>query len=251
MSLNGETISSVTFTDELTNLKVLRIEIPTGILRFGENQLRVEADLLPITDCDYAGFAKYFVTILDETLIHIPVAPTPDSTAQIPLDLKMLPGIFLTHTNLDNLVFVLPEANPSSWSVASQIALELGNDGLPLIPEMLAYFGSEVPPEIAENHSLIFVGRSSELPLLAEINDELPAPFNFESDTASEEQMQVVYRIPPDVSIGYLELLPSPFNQSEAMLVVSGNTDEGVSLAGSTLIDSKLKSSALRAFCSD
>jgi len=72
--------------------------------------------------------------------------------------------------------------------------------------------------------------------LLTEINDQLPAPFDFDTDTASEKQSQVIYRLPPGSNVGYLEILVSPFDRSHAMMIVSGNSGIGVRLAGDALL---------------
>jgi hypothetical protein len=80
------------------------------------------------------------------------------------------------------------------------------------------------------------IGKSSTIPLLSQLNDQLPAPFDFETDTANESRMQVVYRIPSGMSVGYLELLHSPYNAEKPILVLAGNSDDGVALAGNTLL---------------
>jgi hypothetical protein len=54
--------------------------------------------------------------------------------------------------------------------------------------------------------------------------------------------MQIVYRIPAGVSVGYLELLPSPFNSGRMVLVASGNDDDGLAMAGNTLTQDALQS---------
>jgi hypothetical protein len=98
-----------------------------------------------------------------------------------------------------------------------------------------AVYADEVPQQVLDQNSLIVVGRSSTVPFLAQINDQLPAPFDFENDTASESNMQVVYRIPSGMSVGYLQLLNSPFNIEKPILVLSGNSDDGLTMAGNTL----------------
>jgi hypothetical protein len=86
------------------------------------------------------------------------------------------------------------------------------------------------------------IGKPSSVPLLAEINDQLPAPFDFETETASERNMQVIYRIPSGMSVGYLELLHSPYNAEKPILVLSGNSDDGLVMAGDALQQNQLSS---------
>jgi hypothetical protein len=53
--------------------------------------------------------------------------------------------------------------------------------------------------------------------------------------------MQVVYRIPSGMSVGYLELLNSPFNIEKPILVLAGNTDDGLAMAGNALLVNELR----------
>jgi hypothetical protein len=52
--------------------------------------------------------------------------------------------------------------------------------------------------------------------------------------------MHIVYRIPSGMSVGYLELLNSPYNAEKQILVLAGNNDEGVVLAGNALLQPEL-----------
>ena len=85
------------------------------------------------------------------------------------------------------------------------------------------------------------IGKATEVPFLADINDQLPAPFDLTANTASERQLQISYRIPPGQNVGYLELMASPYNSSKSILVVSGNTDTGASAATTALLQGDLR----------
>ena len=93
-------------------------------------------------------------------------------------------------------------------------------------------YSDDVPQNLLNEQALILVGLPNELDILSEINEALPAPFDFENNTASQRLLQVSYRIPPNVSLGYLELIPSPFNPKAPLLIVAGNNDVGISYAG-------------------
>ena len=54
--------------------------------------------------------------------------------------------------------------------------------------------------------------------------------------------MQVVYRIPKGMNVGYLELLDSPFNVEKPILVLAGNSDDGLVMAGNALLLNELRS---------
>lgn len=242
IELNNQVISSIAFSKETEQVTDIQIKFPPGFLRFGENRLSVSATMQPDFSCDSTGFSDPWVTVLEQSSFHLPVSLDDTAPDQFAVDLKFYPDLFLTNSDLSEIAFILPKANPASWSIAANIAFNLGRTANPLIANLSAAFADEVPEEIKNNHSLVYVGKASTLPSLIEINDDLPAPFDLQKDTASEKQMQIVYRIPPGVSVGYLEMLRSPFNSQKAILVVAGNDDAGVALAGNALMDPVLSS---------
>jgi hypothetical protein len=241
VKINNEIVASQEFTEETTQLSTLRIDIPSGVLRFGENRLIVSANLLPHDSCDVSGFSEYYLTIDKDTQFHIPLVKVEDLQPALYLDLQLFPEVFMTQSDLGNVAFVVPNNSLVSWDIASHLAYSLGDSINPSISNLSVAFADNVPDEILEGKDLILIGRGSQLPLLTEINEDLPAPFDFETDTASEQQMQVIYRLPPGVKIGYLEILSSPFNLNNSLLIVAGNTDEGVELAGNALTFTELK----------
>ena len=241
VELNNQLIASAAFTKESEQLSTLSIKIPPGILRFGENRLTVSARLFAITSCDTTGFSNPWLTISDQSSIHLPANTDPNAVSPWLLDLKFYPDLFTTSSDLGDVAFVLPKANPSTWKIAGQLAYQLGRTANPLISNLDAVYADEVPQPVLAEKSLIVIGRSSTVPFLSQINDQLPAPFDFENDTASESHMQVVYRIPSGMSVGYLQLMNSPFNIEKPILVLSGNSEEGLVMAGNTLLLNELR----------
>ncbi|HEY9525508.1 MAG TPA: cellulose biosynthesis cyclic di-GMP-binding regulatory protein BcsB [Anaerolineales bacterium] len=242
VELNNQVIASAVFSKETEQLTTLQIKIPPGILRFGENRLTVGARLFAVTSCDSTGFSNPWLTISDQSSLHLPATTDPNSLSPWLLDLKFYPNLFMTHSDLGDVAFVLPKANPSSWKIAGQMAYQLGRSANPLISNLEAVYADEVPQPVLDEKSLIVIGKSSTVPFLSQINDQLPAPFDFENDTASESHMQVVYRIPRGMSVGYLQLMSSPFNIEKPILVVAGNSDDGLVMAGNALLLSELRS---------
>ncbi len=241
VDLNREVITGTLFRKESEQVTTLRIPFPAGTLRFGENILRVTASLPSMQSCETAGIANPWLLISDQTKIHLPAVPF-DETAllQKPADLSLHPDMFVTSSDLANIAFLLPQKSPSDWRIAGALAFLLGDAANLRFANLSAAYADNVPKEILSQRSLIVIGAPSTLPFLETINESLPAPFDFATQTASEAQMQVVYRIPPGVSVGYLELLASPFNSEEMILVVSGNNQTGVTLAGDALTVSAL-----------
>ncbi len=235
VQLNGQLINSTAFSKETEQVSTLRIKFPSGLLRYGENHLSVSANLLPDNSCDLSGLSDPWMVILDQSNFYIPSAGSVNLSKNWVLDLKSYPVQFVGHSDLGDVAFVLPKSSPSSWSIAGRMAYQLGQTSNPAIPSMKVAFADDVPTEISQNHSLIVIGRASTMPFLASLNESLPGPFDLSNDTANERQLQVVYRIPAGVSLGYLELLYSPFDAERAVLVISGNNDQGLNLAGAVI----------------
>ena len=242
VELNNQAIASAPFVKESEQLTTLQIKIPPGLLRYGENRLTVSARLFALTSCDQTGFSNPWLTISDQSKIHLPPAPEGSAISPWLLDLKFYPDLFSTYSDLGDVAFVLPKTEPSTWKLAGQIAYQLGRTANPLISNLEVAFADDVPQQVLDQNALIVIGKSSTLPFLSQINDQLPAPFDQESNTASEANMQIVYRIPSGMSVGYLELLNSPFNVEKPILVLSGNSDEGLTMAGDALLVNELRS---------
>ena len=241
VELNNQIIASGAFSKESEQLTTLPVKIPPGMLRFGENRLTVSARMLTTTSCDVTGFSNPWLTISDQTNIHLPAGTDTNSTAPLLLDLKQYPDLFMSHSDLGDVAFVFPKSAPATWKIAGQLAYSLGRVANPLISNLEVVYADEIPQQVLDQKSLIVIGKSSTVPFLSQINDQLPAPFDLETDTASESNMQVVYRIPKGMSVGYLELLNSPYNTAKPILVLAGNSDEGLVMAGDTLLVNALR----------
>ena len=241
VDLNGQVISSTPFNKESEQVTTLRIKFPPGTLRFGENRLDIRASMIVLPSCDTSGFSDPWFTVSSQSSIHLPVATAGLNAEPLLKDLKFFPELFVTHSDLGDIAFIFPKSDVASWVIAGKLAFSLGQQFNPLIANLEAAYSDEVPQGIHDDNSMIILGLASETPFLTEFNDMLPAPFDMANNVASERQMQVVYRIPDGVSVGYLELMLSPFNSEKSILVVSGNDRAGVLLAGDGLLVNELE----------
>jgi len=141
---------------------------------------------------------------------------------------------------LSEVAFILPHDDPSSWNQASRLAYYLGQRGNISVTDLAAAYGDDIPEEILTQRNMIVVGRASKLPLMDKIKDVLPAPFSAGTDEAIQPAMLVNYRLLPGVNVGYVQLLPSPWNSSRAILAVMGNTDQGIPMASASLTEQDL-----------
>jgi len=247
-SINNQIIASAPFTKESEQVTTLRIKIPTGTLQFGENLLQVTASMPTYNQvsthlaCDRSGMSKPWLVVSDQTSLHIPKATDKNIGQLFVKDFKIYPDHFTTHSDLNDIAFVVSKSDPISWRIASKLAFNLGDSLNPQIPSLVIAYADNVPQDARNTKSLIIVGLANQLPLLTEFNDMLPAPFDFAKNIANERNLQVSYRIPANVDVGYLELMASPFNSDKTILVVAGNTAEGLMFAGNGLLASDLRS---------
>jgi hypothetical protein len=239
--LNGQVIASLQFAGDLKQISTTRIEILPNILRRGKNLLEVVGALTPSNNCTSQSLDANWVTISELSSIHLPVTANTSIIGKS-LDLKNFPRIFLSSENLGDVAFILSKDDVSSWDEASQIAYLLGSSGKITLSDLRVAYGDEISEDILNNRSLILVGRASMLPIIGKLNDQLPAPFLDGKDEALQPTMLVNYRIMPGVSVGYIQVLPSPWNSEHAILAIMGNTNQGILMAGQSLLKTTLAS---------
>ncbi len=127
---------------------------------------------------------------------------------------------------------------PVEYNAAIKIISQLGaaNDGDNFHP--VALLGQPADTDLSTYH-LIVIGRPSRSPLLQMVNEMLPQPFLPQTDVIRQQIDKIVFRLPPDIDLGYLQLLPSNWSADHALLAVTGVSDLGVTWAARTLADSK------------
>ena len=241
VSLNGNLIGSLRFSDETASTATQRIKLSPSLVLPGSNQLRIQAELAAPTNCGLAEATNLWASILPESTLYLPLQQAPVDF-NIVQNLNSYPYPFANIPTLSNTGFILPKNNPASWAVASEIAFGLGGRVRGAVIDLAAAFDDAVPEDLRNSRDLILIGLPSELTLISELKDSLPAPFETGQNIPIIDNQQVSYRFPPDTSIGYLQLLPSPWNSSRTILAVVGSTDEGVGLAGNALSDPLLRS---------
>lgn len=241
ISLNDEPIASVRFDDNSTRLGSTRLVIPGSALRPGSNQLTMRADLLPRASCTDPRGSGLWIVIRSNSLLHLPLAPSQDTQVVQQFDLPSYPMPFTVAPNLDGMAFVLGTNDPNGWNIAQQIANDLGKQMQGSLVDLLVVYANSVPEDVRQQRDLLVVGRTDQIPLLGDLSSVLPAPFAPGSALASEPDAPVEYRMPKDASLGYLNILPAPWNANRTILTVLGSTDEGLRWAGEALTTPKLR----------
>ncbi|MGZ9165181.1 MAG: cellulose biosynthesis cyclic di-GMP-binding regulatory protein BcsB [Anaerolineales bacterium] len=236
ISLNGNLIGSLRFSDETAGTATQRIRISPSLVLPGGNQLRIQAELAAPTSCSLADSTNLWASILPESSLYLPLIQAPVGFNSVQ-NLSVYPYPFVNIPTLSNTAFILDKDNPASWATASQIAFGLGGRVRGAVIDLAVAFDDAVPEEMRSNQDLIVVGLPSDLTLISELKDTLPAPFEDGQNVPVVDNQQVSYRFPPETSMGYLQLLASPWNPSQTILTVVGSTNDGVQLAGNALSD--------------
>jgi cellulose synthase operon protein B len=239
--MNGNLISSLLLSEQTAATNTQRIKIPASSLTANSNELRFQVDLAPLSQCSFIDTSNLWFSILPESVINLPLSPA-TATTTAPRDMGSYPYPFTGEPTLSTLNFVLSKKDPASWNAAAQVAFQLGRQATGAIFNPGVSFDGEIPDDVRSNKNLIMIGLPTTMKTLAEINASLPAPFDAGTNVAVLKGQQVAYRFPADASLGFLQLLESPWNANNAILVVTGTTDEGVRQAGNALINPVLRS---------
>ena len=152
--------------------------------------------------------------------------------------LELFPYPFTERLGPNGLLLVLAERpRRLDYDVMLEVAAGLGaadqGDSLALNVTTAGV----VSLEDRMGRDLILIGRPSLHPLIAELNEELPQPFEPGSDLLRPQLESVFWVQDPLRDIGVIEELAAPWDPERTILVITGVSDEGVTLAGTTLFD--------------
>jgi cellulose synthase operon protein B len=240
VDLNNDSIGSIRLSDENVKSGNAHIAIPNYALRTGLNRLIFSADLYPLNACLNTTLNNLWVTFGPNSMIHVPLFPAKVDLSTT-LNLANYPYNFTSSPTLDTMSFVLPAKDPIAWNTAALLAADIGRRSRGSISEPGVAFADKLDDQTRQNRDLVLVGIPSSLAAINELNPALPAPFEGGSNMATERNMQVVYRLPDGVSIGYLELLAAPWNKDRSVLTVLGSNPEGLNFAAAGLLDPTLR----------
>jgi len=235
ITLNGVPIGSARFSDETAQSAEVQAPIPKDLIRAGYNSLFVQIVLLPRDVCDTAVYSNFWVRVNGDSILQLPLLPIQDNLVGRILDLSLYPEVFALSPSEGSVAFIVPPADTNAWNVAVQVAENIGDQTNWSLSELEVAYANSVSDEILSLHDLLIFGKPSSLPLIAEMGDVLPAPFSAGSDLPSEQNLQVGYRVPEDVSAGFIELVQSPWSSDRAVLAVLGSSDQGVLWSGDAL----------------
>jgi hypothetical protein len=238
VSLNGTPIGSSALSDKTAALAVnsVQFQIPPSVARTGINLLDVRFSLNPFYRCTNPNLSAIYANIWSDSRLHLPMAPVVNSPTTNS-NLRLYPAPFAGDPTLHETAFVLQKDDPEVWRIALDIAAYLGDKANGPVMAPATFFGDAVPQDQRSNYNFVMIGQPAKLPVLGEINQQLPAPFDLGSGQAIEPQLQVKYKISPTAEAGYVELLSSPWNPDRTIVIAAGNTSKAVLWAASDLIE--------------
>lgn len=239
VALNETTIASTSFAKANGDIFVDRIEILPNILRRGRNTLTFVSSFVLSDNCYAPDLDATWVTISGDSTLHLP-SSTRDLALGRGINLRNFPQFLLREEGLEDMAVILPQNDLQSWNNAMEIAYSLGKDAAIRIARLSAFYANDIPEEVLQEKNLLVVGKASSLPILSDLNQFFPAPFPDNSDEAEQPALLVNYRLLPGVSVGYLELLPSPWNLDNVILAVMGNSEVGIPMATRALLEETL-----------
>jgi hypothetical protein len=229
--LNGQPAASTALGEETASGGHLRVGLADANVWGGRNRLTLEMDIsMPGVCIDQR---QAWLLVKSNSKIYLEHFGDTD----LSFDLNLFPYPFHLNPALTDVLFALPNVpSVSEWEAALRLAASLGDSAA----------GDSVAPtgvlgdgrlQDGANYHIIAVGRPSRNALIQQVNPQLPQPFLPGSDEIEQGLDGVVFRLPAGLDLGYLQLIPSPWNEKRALLVVTGTTDEGMKWATDTLTD--------------
>ncbi|MCP4538184.1 MAG: DUF11 domain-containing protein [Chloroflexi bacterium] len=225
---NNELIATVALSDETALNGELNVKLPPSQVNPGQsNWVSIQVEMQPFDRCNNVDM---WLFISSESLLYL----DHEEQNSRSLDLDFYPYPFDQRSDLADVLFVLPsEPQLEEWEDALQLAAALGDvaRGPNLAPVVATTLGGAWSELKLVNYNIIAIGRPSRNLVLQQVNDQLPQPFRPGSNEIEQRIDEVVFRLPPDLSLGIVQLLISPWNAERAFVAVTGTTDAGVEQA--------------------
>jgi hypothetical protein len=155
-----------------------------------------------------------------------------------PFDLANLFKPWTDEPNLADTYLALPSTlNQIERDIFLDLATQLGAASRGNYVSLKAGFVDQLSDEIKRDYHIITIGQPSINPLIREINDQLPQPFMDSSDEPSQIYNPAIIAFDPQRSIGFIQLLASPWSPEKAILVVTGTDTSGTAQALEVLVN--------------
>jgi len=238
VSINGTPIGNLRFSDQSSENGLERIILPPNIIKPSKNILELSFSLAPQDICADMRTGNYWLTILGESYLHLPLTIGSSASEKI-YYLDQFPYPFINDEQFGDLVFVVEKDNIETWKHAANLAFLFGTytNSNALTPSVIY---TESYTSDVFDRSYIFIGTTESIPHAADINKYLPLPFDSTGRMKEIPSTGVVFEIDQTQDLGFLELIRFP-ETDKYNLAILGNSSEGLSSA-IQLINEKAKS---------
>ena len=234
--LNGRVISSVQFGQDTTQLSEIQVSLPPSAFNHGTNELQIQVQLIPYDSCtDLTNFISAWATIFSDSSLHLPLV-TASAGAVDTLNLSAFPENLAVGDVQGNITFVVPQNAPQVWGTAAAVAFTMGDKLDDALSQVSVQFEDDLDLNELAANNVVLLGKPSQLPVIYDWSDLMPAPFSAGSEVPYDPASRIVYRVVEGSTVGYLELFSSSWASDKSVLLVSGNSEDGVALAGNFAI---------------
>ncbi len=238
IKLNNLMLASAPVTYKDVTTQTVIVPLPPNSIKPGSNRLSVSIESSLSDPCLLITPDRFWLTIFGNSLVTLSheILPT---NHQLDLTLYALP--FNSTPSLSDLVIILPDiiSQPLIQRLAQQsFVLGSMSNSTTFVPRVALAQQSRL--EDWRNYNIMAIGMPTTNGIIAQANQFLPQPFYPGTNQIVQRVDNVIYRLPPDVSLGLIQELVSPVNPERAMLVAAGTNDAGVGWAHSILGNDKL-----------
>lgn len=239
--LNGSEIGGARLSEETVDISRASFLMPRDLLRAGRNDLQIRVTLAPPIGCVDRDEVDAWLNIWPTSRVIVPLEPAVEQQLRS-VSLDAYPNLLISNPTLADTALVVGADDPTGWEVAAQVVANLATQTNEAPVDLAVVYDGAVAEELRQSRNLVLVGRPSQLELVGELNDQLPAPFEPGSDAAIDRVSRVAFRLAAEREVGYLELLTAPWNEQRVVLAVLGNSPAGLSQAGQALSRGALRS---------
>ena len=232
--LNGYTVASILPATQSTVATPVRVSLPAKRLRPGINFLRISFDLhVPYSTCERTP-SSVWATVFNSSTFEL----SSQTRNSVP-SLKDFPAAF---TESPGVTFVVPDQlDPVTLTQVATLTFAIGSSSFyasqpPRISTAEAYSTTK-----SKSGNFILVGLPSENKAIRDVNDYLPQPFKPASDQLQEGFGVFLPKIDSNTSSGLMQIMPSPWDDTGTILVLTGTDQQGVSWVWNTILDPELR----------
>jgi hypothetical protein len=235
--LNGLSVTSTELNTNSAADNWIKIDLPAKSLQPGNNRLDLRVAAAWPVCMDEEALARYWITVFSDSWLHLPYG----QAENVSVDLADYPRLLADSPGLHDLVVMLPKQIKAN---------NLGN-----IAKLLSYLGStsrsdyfipkveiinQPSPSQWTGKNILVIGLPTANPYISLVNYALPQPFIPGSNQIQQLRDHVIFRPIPNQQLGYVQLLPVPWDNNKVMLIVTGTNDMGLEWANKALFTDAL-----------